>query len=96
MTHDKATPRPWTLDSNFPKMIYQEKPKGSVGKTFKIADAELVVRAVNNFDGLLEACQEAEEMLSIDASGASTRFLSALQIARVSIRQAITKATEGR
>lgn len=54
--------------------------------------AELIVRAVNNHDALLNVCREVEKSLSLNASGASPAFIAEIQHARICLRNAITNA----
>ena len=57
---EKATPRPWHYVKDQEK--YHLFPtKGGMQIDYKMtkADADLIVRAVNSFEALLEACKEA-------------------------------------
>lgn len=72
MTHtDKATPRPWevlktsygySIDHNNGKERNCFEEIVEAGKVNK-ANAELIVKAVNNHAALLEACREALKCL---------------------------------
>ena len=91
MTNDNATPRPWhrVADSNLIiKQSHRDyriaKIEGGTGKITDDANAELIVRAVNNFDSLLEACKLALQHMEANNMLLKDNFLT----------KAITKATE--
>lgn len=101
-SNEKATPRPWRLGDRgltvFGAPNGKPSPKTVVRQASnqeEKANAELIVRAVNNFDSLLEACHELLHGLEGECNLSETA--KARNCRRLSIaRQAIAKATEGR
>jgi hypothetical protein len=86
---DKATPRPWHVDNEF--YIRDEKHNaigqlyGSIGGFQVLGNASLVIKGVNNYETLLEACQTALASLSRgDCQDIAVKML----------RQAIAQATK--
>lgn len=94
----KATPRPWYFKEivTRPYVVTDGgyvlakcwNPEINKGENDK-ANAELIVRAVNNFDSLLEACRKAQEALG-EIKLPSRKQVDTL----INLSQAITKATE--
>ena len=71
MTNDKATPRPWrAAKENDEFLVLPDAEGGTIASVFgdnqkeQKANASLIVKAVNNFDVLLEACKEAKRILT--------------------------------
>jgi hypothetical protein len=105
MKNDLATPRPWTLEHkefmgcgfNVWK-IFDEYGEREIAVSTLVddaeqkANAELIVRAVNNLDALIEVCRAAEKSLSLDASGASPAFIAEMQHVRICLRNAVANA----
>ena len=81
---DKATPRPWTLETN--TSGYYIRP--SIGRIISEANADLIVRAINNFEALLAALRLAYE------HGNFKRDEIGCDVVRI-IEQAITNAEKG-
>ena len=61
---EKATPRPWSLEAFHGRLEAGPATIKDVSNS-GYADAKLIVRAVNNFDALLEACKDVLDGLKI-------------------------------
>lgn len=87
---DKATPRPWL---NYGTTIYQAgKPVSMCVGTLRgggESDTALIVKAVNSYDALLEACKEIVKYQR--GAGPSKTLGEVVEIARQAIAQAETK-----
>ena len=69
---EKATARPWKMNVTKLGHIISVSPENDISKHCfapmiaerdeDLANAELIVKAVNNFDQLLEACKEVKDL----------------------------------
>lgn len=86
-SEDNLTPQPWEVrqiklypSHNGPKTRIVSKTTNEIVVTTKTEeDAKLIVRAVNNFDALLEACKKASSFLMQDGKHDSDDEYNALQ-----------------
>ena len=98
-TKDKATPRPWQkYGGSYDTKI--EAGGSSVANVRRPEDANLIVRAVNAHDDLVEVCNEALEFVDnysdvVDGDYGQPRPNKAMQLVTV-LRAALDKAKESK
>jgi len=94
---NNATPRPWTIwsdaDGNPISQIYTESGKcvcvmAEDDTEKSIADAEMIVRAVNSHEALLEACQYARKFYQENFESMPVAFQTVDNILESAINQA--------
>lgn len=100
MKKDLATPRPWKAECLSPNNVWinsiaDDRGPMPLARTLNgsndIYDADLIVRAVNNFDALLEACKEALHGLQLESEsndGIEIRNRRRIEIAKQAIANA--------
>jgi hypothetical protein len=94
---DKATPRPWNVSGS---LIYKQsnldyriaKIQGNTGPRTDEWNAEFIVKAVNNYDALLDACKLWVEALPDLKCNKAYESIMADIIAKTN--QAIAQATK--
>ena len=99
----QPTPRPWHMDrdgaiaGDYRRLFFVETTYLDNGKDEAAANAELVIRAVNNFDALVAALEDELEALRVwlsNQTNAKPEVIEGMLISRQKIADALRQARQ--